>query len=577
MIYVLLSLALTALYAVCAFNRNKFTTIFGSVVLFIFWSVINYFAMPTVAFWSGTLWFEVFLTLLCGWGTTMFTEEDPGEAVWTPKTAVMSGVLGVYLIAWIAMGIASSEMVNASDYNQMLDVEEVKFDNFSQDIDVIPVSKMIVVDDTLAKKLVEDRLEEDPGLGSRCEVGRMTLQNLTGSFTINGGKTLTFNNEQIWVAPLEHSGFWKWVANDVTPGYMLIYANDPTKTYLITEVNGKPLKMRYIESAAFGDDIERHIRNNGYLTQGVTEHNFEIDANGNPYWVLCNYEPTIGLFFGDDAKGVITVDIQTGAVEQYSIEDAPAWVDHIQPQQFVFEQVYNWGEYKKGWWNACWAQVDVQLPTPGMVLVYSNGESYWYTGVRSAGGDSATSGFMLVNSRTKKAKYYKVAGVNELEAQKIVEDQNFAKMAKYKATSPVLYNVRGVPTYFMTLKGESGNITGYAFMAVTNRQAVGVGSSKREAENKYLQALMRTSNDKIVDGAVEVAETKIFVVKDITNEGNVYYILFDGVKGKEFTGTSEFFRELKWTKPGHKVEVSYAEGQGVSVQLDTFENVNVEI
>ena len=573
--YLLLTFVFAAIFAAVAFNKNfKKLTIIGAVVFFILFGIINYFGLPVLNVWGfNDLWTEFLFTILPAAIIGSLGKDEYQDTIFRWTWRCWATI--IYVVVFISVNLFSSEMFNSRKYNKMLTVEEVKFDNFASDVNVIPVEKMLVADANIARKVVEDRLEEDPGLGSRCQVGRMTLQSLNGSFTIDGGKVLTFDNELVWVAPLEHSGFWKWVKNDVTPGYMLVYASDPTKTYLITEVNGEPLQLRYLESACFSDDIERHIRNNGYASQGITEHNFEIDFNGRPYWVLCNFEPTIG-FKGRDAKGVITVDIQTGELAQCGIDNAPAWVDHIQPEEFVENQVRCWGEYKAGWWNSVFAQVDVQKPTPGMVLVYSDGQSYWYTGMQSAGGDAATSGFVLVNARTKEARYYRVSGVNEEEARRIAEDQNFAKAASYRATNPVLYNVRGVPTYFMTLTGQSGNITGYAFVAVTNRQAVGVGSSKREAENEYLMTMRRTMNDSISDGPVTQA-VKTMTVRAITLEGNVYYILFEEVKGIEFTGSTEFFRELKWTKTGDKVDVAYGEGSGKVVPLDSFENLDFEI
>lgn len=569
MMYLLFNLVITAIFAIVANQKGeKKQTAICSIIFFILLSVANYFLMPVInPFKFIGVWVEILIAVLVGWVVRCSGDDVKVWPGWL-AAAICLCMLGMWFF--------SSEFLRSSDYHKMLKVEEVEYGNFASDIDVIPVEKMIVADYDLARKVVEDRLEEDPGLGSRCKVGRMTLQNLNGSFTINGGKKLTFENDPVWVAPLEHSSFFKWCSNDETPGYMLVYANDPTKTYLITEVNAKPLKLKYLESGNFGDDIERHIRMNGYISQGLTEHNFEIDSNGQPHWVLCNYKPTIAMG-GYDAQGVITVDIQSGEINHYTIENAPQWIDHIQPQEFIEKQVRYWGEYKLGWWNSFLAQKDVQLPTPGMVLVYSNGQSYWYTGIRSAGGDTATSGFMLINSRTKEAKYYRVSGVNEEEAKRIVEDQNFAKAARYTATSPVLYNVRGVPTYFMTLKGGSGNVTGYAFMAVTNRQAVGVGSSKREAENNYLQALYRTSNDVIQDGAVKSTEAKTLTVKDIMHENNVYFILFEEIPGQEFTASSEFFPCLRWVKNGHKVNVSYNEGISSPVLLDSFENLDFEI
>ena len=575
MSYILISILLTGVFAGIAKNKkNGNSVVCFSVVMFILLGLINYFGMPVLNLWGyyGLWWEILFVTVGGALLGIMHMEDGDPELVEGNgrKWFVPSGVF----ILITAVAFFSSTVFNSRDYNEKLVVEEVAFESFSEDVDIIPVDKMIVADHNLARKVVEDRLEEDPGLGSRCKVGEMTMQQLTGEFTIDGGKKLVFDNDVIWVAPLEHSSFWKWVTNDVTPGYMLVYASDPTKTYKITEINGKPLKLRYIETGCYGDDIERHIRTSGYATQGITEYNFEIDENGRPYWVLCNHQPTIGFGGARDAKGVITVDCQTGEVEQYAIEEAPAWIDHIQPEEFVTKQLKWWGEFKHGWWNSWVAERDVQEPTPGMVLVYSNGRCYWYTGVQSAGGDTSTSGFMLIDARTKEARYYRVSGVNEQEAKRIVEDQNFCKAANYFATSPVLYNVRGVPTYFMTLKGESGNVTGYAFMAVTNRQAVGVGSSKREAEGNYLQSLKRTGNDNISDGAVLVVEAKKLTVRDITCEQGIYYVLFKEVPGKEFTGSTEFFRELKWTKSGDKVEVTYGDGNSNVIPLDSFDNLD---
>ena len=576
MMYVIVSLVLTGVYALISYNKeNKALTIWTSIAMFIVLGLINYFSMPVLNLWGYYgLWWELLFVTVCAC-LTACCEKDTYGVDWDSEGRAWRWFipLGVAVIMFIA-SISSSTAFHVRDYNNKLVVEEVSFDNFSSDVDIIPVEKMIVGDDTLARKVVEDRLEEDPGLGSRCKVGRMTMQQLSGEFTIDGGKKLSFDNDVIWIAPLEHDGFWKWAANRETPGYMLVYANDPTgRTYKVTEVNGKPLKLRYIESGCFGDDITRRIRTSGYATQGITDFNLEIDEQGRPYWVLCNHQPTIGFGGARDAKGVITVDAQTGEVEQYSIADAPAWIDHIQPKKFVTNQIRWWGELKHSWWNSWIAQKDVQEPTPGMILVYSNGRCYWYTGIQSAGGDTATSGFMLIDARTKEARYYRVSGVNEVEAERIAEDEKFAKDANYNATAPVLYNIRGVPTYFMTLKGSSGNITGYAFMSVVKRDVVGSGSSKREAENNYLQALKRSGNDSIMDGAVLVVEARKLTVRDITCEQGTYYVLFVEIPGKEFTGSTEFFRELKWTKSGDKVEVTYGEGHADVIPLDSFDNL----
>ena len=569
MIYVLFSIALAAIFGFTAYNteNKKFVAVLSGVV-FIFAWLINYFAMPVMQWWGFEgVWIQMFIFATLGALLNYNLSEEFKLWRFIPT--------GITLIAALIAGCQSAEMFHADEYYSRLKVETVSDSTFRQDVHPIPVSKMISVDAELARKVAEDKLGENLGLGSRVEVGQMTIQNITGELIINNGKLLKFDDAMIWVAPLEHRSFWKWYANDYTPGYIIVDATDATKRWLVTELNGQPLKLKYLESGYFGDDIERHIKTNGYASKGLNDHCFEIDGNGRPYWVLSSYDQKIG-FCGEESEGPITVDAQTGELKAYSIENAPSWIDRIQPQDFIEDQIRCWGEYKKGWWNSFWAQIGVQEPTEGTSLVYSNGNSYWYTGIRSAGADAGTNGFMLVDTRTKAAKFYRAIGVNETEAMRIANDQPFAKAAGYTATFPVLYNVRGIPTYFMVMKGSSGNVVGYCFLAMNNRQAVGSASSKQDAETAYLRMLKKTTQDSVVDGDVR-SETKDLTIRAIVQENNIYYILFNEIKGVEFTGSTEFYPELKWSKTGDKVKVSYGKGEGKVIPLDSFDNLDFEI
>lgn len=547
-----------------------FSSIVGVITFGLEYSFLN---VLNWGYW-GIFWIVLVAIALCFIYAAIINEWDEDVASSVTMRSLISGAAVVVFM--IVIGLSSSEMFNSQKYNQRLgDPEMVNNEEFNSDVPTSPISKMRSVDGALARKVAEDKLGQDAGLGSRVEVGNMTIQNLTGEFTINNGQTLKFDNDLIWVAPLEHRSFWKWLSNDDTPGYIIVDATDATKRYMVTELNGKPLKLKYIESGYFNDDIERHIRFNGYVSTGLHDRCFEIDPNGNPYWVVSKYHKTIG-FYGEEVDGVITVDAQSGEISSYSIEDTPSWIDRIQPQEFVEDQIRCWGEYKLGWWNSCISETEVQKPTEGMTIVYSEGRSFWYTGIKSSGADNGTNGFMLVDTRTKEARFYHIAGVNETEAMRIAEDQQFSKANDYVADFPVLYNVRGVPTYFMTMKGKSGNIMGYCFVSVTNRQAVGSGVSKKQAEEEYLQMAKRTSKDVLLDDKVE-REEHTYTVRDITLENSTYYILFKEEKGVEFTGTTEFYPELKWTKQGHRVKVTYDRGEGKIIPLESFDNLNVEI
>ena len=579
MSYILLSFVFAAVFGVLVYGKEK-----GKVwnfllpgIVFLILGLINYAGLPVLRLWGfHGVWVEFFFVGLVGFVLSLVNFDDGYDLFNKKNFRWWRAVpLGISLFAFLIMIGQSWECFHAGAFHQRLKVEIVSDSVFNHDVHPIPVSKMITVDETLARKVAEDKLGQDLGLGSRVEIGKMTIQQMTGEFVVDKGQKLKFDDAQIWVAPLEHRSFFKWLRNDVTPGYVIVDATDATKIYLVTELSGKPLALRYLENAFFADDIERHIKNNGYASKGLNDHCFEISPEGVPYWVLSSYEPTIG-FKGEESEGVITVDAQTGELKSYSIAETPEWIDRIQPADFIFDQIRCYGEYGRGWWNSFWAQYEVQEPTPGISLVYSEGRSFWYTGIQSAGADNATNGFILVDTKTKAAKFYRVIGINELEARKIAEDQNFAKASGYQANDPILYNVRGVPTYFMTMKGQSGNVMGYCFVAVNNRQAVGIASSKTDAEQAYLRMLKKTSHDKLTDGPVQ-EKAQTFVVRDITLEGSTYYLLFEGVSGKEFTGSTEFYRELKWTKKGDKVSVVYGEGEGKVIPLDFFDNLDFEI
>ena len=582
MAYFLLTVVFVAVFALIAWSKEivgdaekKFWFGAACVVLFVFLFLINYNAMPVLQWWGFEgVWVEGALVAILGILAFFAFDEGESNSMWWKIKSIPTVIV---VVAFILGCVNSCEPFNAKTFNERMKVTEVNKETFGKNIAVVEVEKTRALDEEVAKRVGNDVVGNNTALGSRAEVGNPTLQCLSGSFTIDNGEKLTFNNDLVYVMPLEHTSFFKWWSYDTTPGYIIVSASDQNWRRLVTEVNGKKLALRYLESAYFSDDIERHIKFNGYLHKGLNDHCFEIDNNGRPYWVLSSYDQKIG-FCGEESEGPITVDAQTGEIKAYTIKNAPKWIDRIQPKNFIEEQIRQWGEYKLGWWNSCpWAsQLGVLEPTPGMSLVYSNGRSYWYTGIKSANKDKGTNGFMLVDTRTKEAKFYRSPGFNEEEARGIADGQQWAKSADFKADFPVLYNVRGVPTYFMTYKDATGNIQGYCFLSSINRDAVGCGKLKTEASRKYEEMLKTVGNDKLKDSEVK-AEVLTGTVRDIVLEGDVYYVLLNEKSGFEFSGKSVNFPELKWSKKGDKVKVSFKIGEEKVVPLDSFDVVGFEI
>lgn len=592
MMYILFALAIAVMTFFIGYRRKTDTRTgnFGldltfSLILFVFFAIVNYFGLPVLNPWGfHAFWIEITVAVVAGgiishlsWDHTY--SYDNWIVRWIPT--------GIVLIIAICALISSVEMGRSDRFQKMLPVVEAADSIFNSEMHPIPVEKMCLVPYEIAQNRARKVLGDVPGLASRIQLGKMTKQTLTADFVINKivdrngnvsspGQRLVFDKALLWVAPLEHVGFWKWVANDVTPGYVIVDATDATKTYLVQTVNGRELKLRYLESGCWGDYIERHIRNNGYADEGLTDYCFELDHDGQPHWVLANYEKTIG-FSGADVKGIITVNVETGEIQQYSIEDSPSWADRVQPEQFISQQIDWWGQYKNGYWNSLFSETDVELATKCMSLVDVEGGSYWYTGVRSSGAsDDATSGFMLVDSKTKKAMLYRISGISETRAMYVAQKLSIAG-GEFFASNPILYNIGGIETYFMLLR-RGDAVIGYCFVAVKDEESIAYAEHIKDAEKLYLKkCLERKIGAKVIDGALKNIEPKEYVIDYITNEGDMYYLRLKGEKGKEFYGSSKAFRELRWSERGHKILISFGEGESGEILIDTFDNIDIEI
>jgi hypothetical protein len=60
------------------------------------------------------------------------------------------------------------------------------------------------------------------------------------------------NNNLYWVAPLLHSGFFKWFNNqEGTAGYVMVSATNERDVRLVQNVAGKAIKIKYQQALIF--------------------------------------------------------------------------------------------------------------------------------------------------------------------------------------------------------------------------------------------------------------------------------------------------------------------------------------
>ena len=468
----------------------------------------------------------------------------------------------VLLVYCIVLPFATSLKMFRSDSYQKLIGEVKNGQKITNHIAPISIDKIRVVDEELAYLLGEKILGSQPALGSQVELGDFCIQKV--------------NNNLYWVAPLLHSGFFKWFNNqEGTAGYVMVSATNERDVRLVQNVAGKAIKIKYQQGAYFQSDIHRHVYFNGNATVGLADFSFEIDDAGNPYWIITKYAKKVG-FSGKEAIGTLVVDAQTGAMRSYSIAKTPKWVDRIQPLEFIEDQLNDWGEYVHGYWN--FSNADKLQITEGLTLVYGkDSKSYWYTGLTSVGKDESAVGFVLVDTRTKETTFYKQGGATEFAAQSSAQGKVQDK--GYKASLPIPYNINNIPTYVMTLKDDGGLVKMFAMVAISDYTIVGVGNTMRETLTSF-KNVYNMADNKINPNSVSNKKSLKSVVTRIQNDvknGNSFYYFKVKDYPNIFVGSSQISNQLPVTIVGDSIKISFDVDLEEVIDVSSFENINLKL
>ena len=329
----------------------------------------------------------------------------------------------------------------------------------------------------------------------------------------------------------------------------------------------------------------RHLRFQ-YPTYMFDSPKFEIDEDGQPWWIAPRVVKTIGLFGGTDIKGAVLCNAITGESTYYDIADVPSWVDNVYTPQLIMEQYDYHGTLINGFINSVLGQRDVTVTTEGYNYIALNDDVYVYTGVTSANADQSNLGFLLSNQRTKETRFYDAPGATEYaamsSAQGVVQDLG------YTATFPLLLNIAGEPTYFIPLKDQSSLVKMYAMVNVAQYQIVATGTTVSQCEQTYVRQLSDKGITKPEEVPQTTAEGTVAEIRSAVLDGNTYY--FVRLDGEQvFYSLSAAKNELAVIlNVGDKVTIEHAateeggsildgysltiDGRAASNQADTGEN-----
>ena len=466
--------------------RIALFVIFAAVIGGFYYAYFPAINIHLEIFWTTLI--VVFLSLAIILGAKSSISQMVGRLSKKPSIkefswfAKLCSVLVIVCVGVLIVGSAlGATLFRSRAYANLLPVDKREF---TEDIEQSDQVTDIALMDTESARIFGNR-----------KIG--SLSDVVSQYEIEADYTqISIKGQPMKVSGLKYASFFKWWnnRNSGVPGYVQVNpVNSEAKYVKLT----KPLK--YVPSAYFNYNLQRHVQLT-YPTKIISGYKFEVDDDGNPYYICPTMTARVGLFGGIDVNGVIICDPIDGECKYYAIGDCPSWVDSVYDGHLLTKK-YNWhGMLSGGYINSIIGQKGCKQATDDFGYKIIGDDVWVYTGVTSANGDQSNIGFVMMNQRTSEARYYQVSGAEEHSAMSAAEGEVQEK--GYKASFPSLINVSGTPTYIMVLKDAGGLVKLYAMVNVEQYNIVATATSQTKVFEEYKTLLAS-------DGKLETEENDL--------------------------------------------------------------------
>lgn len=534
--------------------------------------IVIYFGLPFLNLTSGSFYFTVLLIIglfVSLWfilknkqkqnssNETKFTgykyESYSGKWVKTNISkerffanykAIIKALCIVLVTGLLVMGVlklTGIKLINAKAYASQLEIITGTKDDLNKTFDYEEGEvELPVIDKELAAKLAQAKLDEY-GAQYSIDIDNFTII----SVERNGG------TELLRVTPLEYENVFVSMSrmNQGTIGYIEVnVVTQVAKLVKFDENDG----LKYMPSGIFKYDLDRHIRSN-YPSVLYNHKYFEIDNEGNPYWVVPTIKKEIGVFDGATPEGVLLVNPITGEINKYNLGEQPSWVQRCVDEKIMEAQANNALSLKNGFWNRLFAKKEVFQLSDGYNYLLKDNATYYISCITSPNENDQTSiGFLIVNLKTKEAIRYSCPGITEMRAREIAMYDERVKAQALEATWPILVSYHGVPTYFVVLKNDVQSQK-IVFLNVDTGSYVGMGTDITSAKIEYDSLL---SNESIVhkeDKSIEGVVTKI---RDL---GNTIEFMIDTMPNTYFSCDINLSLDARFLSVGETISITYNE------------------
>lgn len=527
--------------------KTALKILISTVLLFIYY----YIVLPPINPFSVGFWFFLMIALIVylapfgalnifkvkkvPFGNTSHLEFKSRKK--DKKQKIMLAVIAAPMVVIVIGSIFSSTIFNAKRYASVIDVKE---SDFASDMPETDNVTNIALMDTPSAVIIGNR-----ALGSLSDVVSQFVSSETYT-------QINYKGKPKKVSTIEYDGFFKWMGNhkNGVPGYVMV---DPVANTASYNKLSKPLK--YVDSAYFSEDLQRKLRFS-YPTKIFGTTAFEIDEEGNPFFIVSCMAPKVGLFGALDVKEVIIFNPCDGTSELLKVGDVPRWVDIVY-DGYLAEDKYDWhGMLSGGFFNSIIGNKGCKKATDDFGYLMYDDDVWYYTGVTSVTNDASNIGFIVSNARTGEYKYYPVIGAEEYSAMGAAEGEVQEK--GYKASFPALINVSGKATYIMVLKDENSLVKLYALVNVEQYGLVATGSTQAEAMTAYRRLL--SQNGLIEEDTTNKVNVTVKKIEKCVIDGNSwwYFLCSDNNYYRKSIADDQ---SILFIEENNTLEISFSESE----------------
>ena len=442
----------------------------------------------------------------------------------------LGGAILLIVALLFGLGFFNSRIFRAKSYANVITVKEA---DFNKDFPETNISTLALLDRASAEKI------GDTYLGTIDKVSQFGIS--------DDYRQITIGEQPYRVSPLEYKNFWKWLSNRQEGISYYVKVNQTTGKAELVRLT-EP--MKYSDSEYLFRDTLRYLRFK-YPFTIFGDPSFEVDDEGNPYYVATVYKPKF-MLTSKDPSGVILLNAATGETKEYDLDAIPEWVDRVFSANNVITRVDDYYTYQDGFWNTVFSQTGVKKTTDSYNYISIGSDIYLYTGITSATADSSNLGFILVNMWTREVTNYKLASATESAAMASAEGEVQEK--KYKATAPTLAKLNDKAYYIVSLKDDAGLVKSYAVVDAEDYQQVTVNNDIETLISQFTD-----SDTSVLSGSGQAAGTDqdVEVIKGVVDQlasqmisGSTVYYISSSDKIYKVKATEETIDQLPFLKVG---------------------------